>query len=436
MIELVGALIDPAGAKASTVALVDDVPPASALVGEERLDLEEDLRDSIFVLTARDECLDEEHLDSRGERRDREGSPRALEVSLRAYEVGLPKRAGRVSERDPGASGGCFTERGPIPKPKEVETDGQRQIGKPRVIRPEESGTSIGRAGDTKGRERACAPDAAREVLPLSQAAKRAFDRPDIVGERARARELFGDSRKGAVLLDEPVDILLPGEAVLSGIRSGRFVHRVPNHRAIMNASFLLVVDLEATCDDTGTIPRFEMETIEIGAVLLAIGTFQPVAELATFVRPVRHPILSRFCRELTTIQQTDVDRAPRFPEAFAQLRGLVMNHGGPSEVLFASWGDYDKNQLRQDVRYHHLGQSGWESGGFDQHLNLKRAFSETVNMTKKLGMRQALARVNLEPLGTHHRGIDDARNIARLAPFIIGCRSASRTCPSNQRRL
>ncbi len=30
-----------------------------------------------------------------------------------------------------------------------------------------------------------------------------------------------------------------------------------------------LVIDLEATCDDGGAVPRLEMETIEIGAVLV-----------------------------------------------------------------------------------------------------------------------------------------------------------------------
>ncbi|GIS61919.1 MAG: hypothetical protein CM1200mP2_41440 [Planctomycetaceae bacterium] len=35
--------------------------------------------------------------------------------------------------------------------------------------------------------------------------------------------------------------------------------------------------------------------------------------------------------------------------------------------------------------------------------------------------MAAALKEVGLELRGTHHRGIDDARNIARLLPFIVG---------------
>jgi inhibitor of KinA sporulation pathway (predicted exonuclease) len=35
--------------------------------------------------------------------------------------------------------------------------------------------------------------------------------------------------------------------------------------------------------------------------------------------------------------------------------------------------------------------------------------------------MAQALRLAEIELQGTHHRGIDDARNIARLMPFILG---------------
>ena len=35
--------------------------------------------------------------------------------------------------------------------------------------------------------------------------------------------------------------------------------------------------------------------------------------------------------------------------------------------------------------------------------------------------MAQALSLCNLKLDGVHHRGIDDARNMARLAPYIFG---------------
>ena len=175
---------------------------------------------------------------------------------------------------------------------------------------------------------------------------------------------------------------------------------------------FLLVIDLEATCDDRGTVPKHEMEIIEIGAVLVDVATLAPVADFQTFVKPVRHPTLTPFCVRLTSITQGQVDGAPRFPEALGALRDFV----GAQGALFASWGDYDRNQFEQDARYHHV---SLPFGG--RHLNIKRAFSAALGETKRYGMAEALARVGLPLEGTHHRGIDDARNIARLLPWALG---------------
>jgi len=42
--------------------------------------------------------------------------------------------------------------------------------------------------------------------------------------------------------------------------------------------------------------------------------------------------------------------------------------------------------------------------------------------------MDGALRRVGLPLVGTHHRGIDDARNIARILPFALGRVTAKAT--------
>ncbi len=179
-----------------------------------------------------------------------------------------------------------------------------------------------------------------------------------------------------------------------------------------MNAKTYLVIDLEATCDDAGAVPKHEMEIIEIGAVLVDGDTLDPIDELQTFIRPVRHPTLTPFCTELTSISQEMVAAAPRFPAAIAQLRRFMTGR----QPLFCSWGNYDNNQFRQDAKYH-----GIQLPFSDRHLNLKQAFTERTGTKRKYGMKGALRRVGLELAGTHHRGIDDARNIARLLPYCLG---------------
>src|SRR5208283_1727101 len=103
------------------------------------------------------------------------------------------------------------------------------------------------------------------------------------------------------------------------------------------NPRFYLVVDLEATTSDDGSLPPEQMETIEIGAVLVDATTLTAVDEFQSFVRPIRHSVLLPFVTKLTGITQAMVGDAPLFPVAFAGLRKKLIDGGHP--LLFASWG-------------------------------------------------------------------------------------------------
>ncbi len=178
-----------------------------------------------------------------------------------------------------------------------------------------------------------------------------------------------------------------------------------------------LVVDLEATTSRDGSVPKDERETIEIGAVLVRAPSLEPAAEFATLVRPVRHPTLTPFCTQLTTITQAMVAEAPLFPAAMAAF-AQWMPLGEPG-VVFCSWGEFDRRQLEQDSAYHGIPYL------LPVHLNLKRRFSEALGSSRRarrrgFGVAEALRACQLEFEGTPHRGLDDARNIARLLPWIV----------------
>ena len=64
---------------------------------------------------------------------------------------------------------------------------------------------------------------------------------------------------------------------------------------------YILVVDLEATCCDLHSIPRHQMETIEIGAVMVATDSLEIVDEFQIFIKPLRHPVLTEFCLPRST---------------------------------------------------------------------------------------------------------------------------------------
>lgn len=186
-------------------------------------------------------------------------------------------------------------------------------------------------------------------------------------------------------------------------------------HAVWQRAAYYLVIDLEATTSQGGmTFPRAEMETIEIGAVLVRASTLEPVDEFQSFVRPIRHPVLLPFCVELTGVRQEMVDRAPLFPDAFVQMKKRMLSDRDGFAV-WGSWGDFDAEQFRRDCVLHGVHYD------MPSHRDLKTALSEVHGWRKRYGMKKALRRCGLVLQGSHHRGIDDARNIARMLPWIVG---------------
>lgn len=176
---------------------------------------------------------------------------------------------------------------------------------------------------------------------------------------------------------------------------------------------YFLVLDLEATCCDKETIKRHEMEMIEIGAVMVEAETLTIIDEFQTFVKPVRNPVLTPFCTSLTSITQTQVEQAPEYADAILLLQKWLSNY---QNAVFGSWGDYDYNQFEEDSKFHKV--------PFPisyPHINLKKLFSNTQGLSELYGMAEALKLAAIKLEGTHHRGIDDAKNIAKLLPFILG---------------
>ena len=162
------------------------------------------------------------------------------------------------------------------------------------------------------------------------------------------------------------------------------------------------VIDLEATCWNDGSNDRVS-EIIEIGGVSVDLSTGQIIDRFQAFIRPQLNPILSDFCKELTSITQKDVDTARYFNEVYPSF---VKWFGSKNKHILASWGNYDKNQLRRDVERHGL---EWKMG--DEHWNLKHMFEQRFATGSQMGLNTAVQRLGMKFVGTHHRGISDAEN-------------------------
>ena len=171
-----------------------------------------------------------------------------------------------------------------------------------------------------------------------------------------------------------------------------------------------VIVDLEATCWEGGSnIER--MEIIEIGAVILESSQGPVSEEFSSFVKPVIEPILSDYCMRLTSICQADVDEADNFKTVLPRFIDWI----GAQPFILCSWGAYDLKQFRVDCERHRIALPD----SFLRHVNLKQEFADLKGI-KPCGMAKALNILDIKLEGTHHRGIDDARNIAKIAVQIL----------------
>lgn len=179
--------------------------------------------------------------------------------------------------------------------------------------------------------------------------------------------------------------------------------------------TFKLVVDFEATCSkDQTEFPRESMEIIEIGACILdengeTRDTYQ------AFVRPVKNPKLTDFCKELTTITQEQVDLADVFEVVVPKFQKWVDDVVGRNDYTFYSWGNFDKNILKRQCD--ELNVSGIKM--IHKHVNAKAVFAKENRLKREVGVGKALGIKKMSFEGTPHRADSDAYNIARLIKTI-----------------
>lgn len=172
-----------------------------------------------------------------------------------------------------------------------------------------------------------------------------------------------------------------------------------------------LVIDLEATCCDSGSIQAHEMEIIEVGACW-AMADGHITDRFQSFVRPIERAKLTPFCMALTHIEQAEIDTAPPWAIVATALAEFAAKQPGH---VWTSWGAYDRHQIELECARHGIADP---LSGF-RHQNLKASFAKARKI-KQTGMSAALQIVGLEMEGDRHRALADACNIARMLPFAL----------------
>ena len=173
----------------------------------------------------------------------------------------------------------------------------------------------------------------------------------------------------------------------------------------------LNVVDVEATCWDTRPPEGQLNEIIEIGLTVIDLDVADRVAKHRILVRPERSTV-SEFCTELTGLTQAEVDGGVSFADA---CRTLATEHSAGKHG-WASWGDYDRKQFGRQCAATTV-----EYPFGQRHINAKAVFAMALGLPRPVGMAQALKIAELPLEGRHHRGDDDAWNIAALVLLLMG---------------
>lgn len=174
--------------------------------------------------------------------------------------------------------------------------------------------------------------------------------------------------------------------------------------------STILVIDLESTCWQ-GAPPKGEVsDIIEVGLCLLDVASLERSEKRSILVRPERSSV-SPFCTELTTLTQAQVSGGVSLAEACQLLRDEYRSR----DRLWASFGDYDRRQFERCCA--ELGVPYPFGPG---HLNVKTLLAVSLGLTREHGLARALEALGLELEGTHHRGHDDAWNIAAILAKLL----------------
>ncbi|XP_071948624.1 3'-5' exoribonuclease 1-like isoform X2 [Antedon mediterranea] len=184
---------------------------------------------------------------------------------------------------------------------------------------------------------------------------------------------------------------------------------------------YLLVIDYEATCEEPEP-PDFVPEIIEFPIVLINTSTLEVEDEFQAFCRPTFNPKLTQFCTDLTSITQSMVDSAELFPDVWKKVCKWMDSKGLGTYYTFAVAcdGPWDMN-LFLNVQCH-LSQVPFPNF-CRKWVNICKAMSNFYHLPR-MSLKNMLTAHELTFEGRPHRGISDARNIARIAVILMedGC--------------
>lgn len=180
-----------------------------------------------------------------------------------------------------------------------------------------------------------------------------------------------------------------------------------------------IILDFEATCDNKSQ-PK-PQEIIEFPSVLLSLDDLEVVDTFESFVRPRHHPKLSKFCRDFTGIQQSDIDQAASFGDVLHAHEQWLSHHGvTAANAIMVTCGDWDLGTMLPLQCKVATPPITTLNPIYLRWQNIKKTFCAVLNRKRAPGMAGMLRALDLPLEGQHHRGIDDCRNIGALFQTLV----------------
>ena len=183
---------------------------------------------------------------------------------------------------------------------------------------------------------------------------------------------------------------------------------RTANRHALTG---LNVVDVESTCWETAPPAGEQAEIIEVGICEIDMTTLAVGDPVSFLVRPSVSRI-SPFCTALTTLTQEMVDASG---QTFAEACRALEERFDARARVWASYGEYDRRMFEQQCR-----RTAVPYPFGPRHLNVKTLAGLALGLGREIGLDAMLDHLGLPLEGTHHRGGDDARNIARILAYLL----------------
>ncbi|KAL7751084.1 hypothetical protein RI367_003664 [Sorochytrium milnesiophthora] len=199
--------------------------------------------------------------------------------------------------------------------------------------------------------------------------------------------------------------------------------------------SYYLVVDVEATCVEE---VRFDYpnEIIEFPCILLDAATGDKIDEYHAFVKPKVNTQLSPYCRQLTGIQQSDIDKAPLFADMLADFEEWLCKHELLLPAGAGESAEYTRNPLKS---FCFVTDGPWDLRDFVQKtciandlerpwylcsvVDLRKYFLRTVkhgDRDERTSLDGMLQHLGMSFEGRAHSGADDTHNIARIVQALV----------------